>query len=109
MSHQNIGALRHRLTLERVVRTPDGGGGVTESWVSEATLWAEIRPLSGGEAVEAGRLAGKHRFEITLRYRDGVEPAMRFRLGARLFHILAVENVEERGRWLKALCEERDL
>jgi head-tail adaptor len=34
---------------------------------------------------------------------------MRFRKGARLFHIVTVINVEERNRWLKCLCEEREL
>ena len=34
---------------------------------------------------------------------------MRFRQGARLFHILTVIDVEERKRWLKCLCEEREL
>jgi head-tail adaptor len=34
---------------------------------------------------------------------------MRFRKGARILHILSIENVEERGRWLRAICEEREL
>lgn len=109
MNGEAIGALRHRLILESVVRTPDGGGGVSESWVAQATLWGRLQPLGGGEGVEAGRLAGRHRYAITIRHRDGVGPSMRFRKGARIFHILSVENVEERGRWLRAVCEEREL
>jgi hypothetical protein len=34
---------------------------------------------------------------------------MRFRKEARLFHIVTVIDVEERKRWLKCLCEEREL
>jgi SPP1 family predicted phage head-tail adaptor len=101
--------LRHRLTLEQLQREEDEGGGFTESWVAVATLWAELRPTGGSESVEADRLAARVTHEVSLRYRPGVKPAMRFRKGARLFHIVTVINVEERNRWLKCLCEEREL
>ena len=109
MNAEMIGDLRHRITLERVIRTADGGGGVSESWIEEATVWVAIGPGAGREGVDADRLAGRHLFEIRLRYRAGVEPAMRFRLGARVFHILSVENIGEQNAWLTVLCEERDL
>ena len=101
--------LRHRLTLEQLERVSDEGGGFTETWVEVATLSADLRPIGGSEAVEADRLAGRVSHEVSLRYRPGVQPAMRFRKDARLFHILSVINVDERNRWLKCLCEERDL
>ena len=101
--------LRHRLTLEQLQREDDDGGGFTESWVEVATLFADLRPVSGGENVEADRLAGRVTHEVSLRYRAGVQPAMRFRQGGRLFHIVSVINVDERNRWLTCLCEEREL
>jgi hypothetical protein len=58
---------------------------------------------------DRSRLTGTISHEIALRYRAGVVPAMRFRKGTRVFHILAVIDVEERKRWLKCLCEEREL
>lgn len=101
--------LRHRLTLEELARVTDDGGGFTESWVTVAVLSADLRPISGDERVEADRLVGRISHEVSLRYRAGLVPAMRFSLGARLFHILAVIDVDERRRWLKCLCEEREL
>jgi SPP1 family predicted phage head-tail adaptor len=74
-----------------------------------AELSAALRPVGGGESVEADRLAGRVTHEIGLRYRHGVQPVMRFRKGARLFHILTVIDVEERKSWLTCLCEEREL
>ena len=47
--------------------------------------------------------------DITIRHRAGVSPEMRFRAGTRIFHILSVVDVEDRGRWLICRCEERDL
>ena len=101
--------LRHRVTLEELAREDDEGGGYDETWVDVATLFADVRPISGNERVEADRIEGQITHEITLRFRQGVVPAMRFRKGSRLFHVLSVINVEERNRWLKCRCEEREL
>jgi len=54
-------------------------------------------------------LAGSVSHEIALRYLPGVVPARCLRKDARVFHIVSVINVDERNRWLKCLCEERDL
>jgi len=103
------GDLRHRLVLEEAQRVGDGGGGFAETWVTVATVWGALRPSSGGESVESGRLAGRVSHTVSLRYRAGVTPAMRFRQGTRVFHILAAIDEDERKRWLRCLCEERDL
>ena len=103
------GDLRHRVVLEEAQRVSDGAGGYTETWVALATLWAALSPSGGGEGVEAGRLAGRVSHIITVRHRAGVTPAMRFRQGARVFHILAVIDEAARHHWLRCLCEERDL
>lgn len=109
MSIMRPSVLRRRLVLEQMQRVPDDGGGFTESWIQIATLFANIRPVSAGEKVENDRLAGRVTHEIMLRYRANVAPAMRFGSGPRAYEILAVIDVEERRRWLKCLCEERDL
>lgn len=101
--------LRHRLTLEQLQREDDDGGGFIESWVAVTELWADVRPVGGSESVEADRIAGRVTHEVSLRYRPGVQAAMRFRKGARLFHIVTVINSDERNRWLTCLCEEREL
>jgi SPP1 family predicted phage head-tail adaptor len=101
--------LRHRLTLEELARVADEGGGFAETWVTVATLSANLRPFAGDERYEADRLAGRVTHEVVLRYRAGVVPAMRFRKGTRIFHIVSVIDVEERKRWLTCLCEEREL
>ena len=59
--------LRHRLTLEQLNRVTDEGGGFTESWVTVATLFADLRPTGGAEPFGADRLAGSVSHEVTLR------------------------------------------
>ena len=82
-----IGRLHRRLTLEAASRTPDGGGGAAESWSAIAQVWVDIRPKGGGEGVDADARSGHVSHEITLRYRSGVAPAMRFVSGTRRLEI----------------------
>jgi len=109
MRRPAIGRLRHRLTLESASRTPDGGGGASETWTTVAEVWAEITPSGGTEVVDADALTGRVSHEIVFRYRADVAPVMRLRRGTRLFDIAAVIDIDERHRWLKCLCVERDL
>ena len=109
MKRTRVGALRHRLDIEAVARTPDGGGGATETWMAVASVWAAIEPTSGREAVTAEAVAGAITHHVTLRHRAGLAPAMRFRHGSRILEIAAVLDADERGRHLRCLCLERDL
>jgi SPP1 family predicted phage head-tail adaptor len=103
----SIGEMRHRLALEAPLADSDGGGGVTRTWALVAEVWGAIRPLSGGEGVEADGLRGQVSHEIWIRHRAGVVPEMRFVLGARIFEIRAAIDAGERHRFLRCLVEER--
>lgn len=107
MTHVRIGALDHRLMLEAPSRTTDEGGGATIAWSLVAEVWASLRPLAANEVFDAEGLKGRITHEITLRYRAGVTPSMRFRMGARQFAIRAAINVDEESRVLRCLAEER--
>ena len=100
--------MRHRLALEDADRAADGGGGAIVTWVAR-------RRSVGGDAPRVGRrdvwrpavLRGRVTHEITIRHRAGVTPRRRFRLGARVFDIRAVIDVDEARRFLRCLVEER--
>ena len=106
MKRVGIGALRHRVTLEQPLRAGDGGGGAHVTWSALAQLWASVSPASGSEAVIAEAVSGRISHVITLRFRTDITPAMRLRLGPRVFEILAVIDVDERNRELRCLCRE---
>jgi SPP1 family predicted phage head-tail adaptor len=103
----SIGELSHRFALMAPVRTADGGGGATVTWSLIAELWGALRPVSGGEHVEADGVKDRIAHEIWIRHRAGVTSDMRFVLGARVFEIRAVVDVGERRRFLRCLVEER--
>ena len=104
-----IGDLRHRLTIETPGRLDDGGGGADVTWSTLDEVWAAIVPRRGGEIVSAERVSGEVTHEIWLRHRSDVSPELRFRLGTRLFDILAVIDDAERHQRLRCLCREQDL
>jgi SPP1 family predicted phage head-tail adaptor len=104
-----IGKLRHRLTLEQAMRTDDGGGGAEAGWEPVAELWAAVEAVSGTETVAADRISGQASYLITIRHREDLRPAMRFRRGAELFHILSALDQDGRKRFLVCHCARRDL
>jgi len=108
--------IRHRLTLQQEVQTPDGGGGYIKSWQAVTDLWAEIIPIigagsstsrgAGKKILFAAQLQSEFSHRILLRYRDGVTTAMRLVFENRIFNIRYVANVEEKRENLELLVQE---
>lgn len=104
-----ISDLRDRVTIERVSLVDDGGGGVEESFVPVAEVWASVRALSGDERVEADAISGSLTHEIHLRWRGDVGPDMRINAGGRIIDLKVVMDPDDRQRLLRCFGEERDL
>lgn len=104
-----IGDLRHLVRIESGSRLADGGGGSTTTWNLVAEVWAAIWPRSADEPFALDRAAGVASHDIWIRKRDGVKPEMRFVFGTRIFDILGVIDVEDRGRFFRCPARERDL
>lgn len=100
------GALSARLVLERPVETPDGQGGVAQSFSALATLWARIEPVSARAQEAAGALPVTVTHRIWLRRRGDLSGGMRLRSGVRLFSIRTFRDPDETGRYTLCDCEE---
>jgi SPP1 family predicted phage head-tail adaptor len=100
------GRLRHRVTLESAAETPDGAGGATVTWSAVASLWAEIVPVKADERGIGEGEGDLTTHRIVVRKRDDISTGDRFTLGARLFRIRSVTDMQEDGRFLTCLCEE---
>ena len=107
MTGNVIGALRHRVTIERPVRTSDDGGTGTLTWTSLGSVFARIEPVGGREIEIGDGVAGRVSHKVLLRWRDDLAPQMRIVAGSQILEIRAVLDLEGRRRWLQCLCEER--
>jgi SPP1 family predicted phage head-tail adaptor len=60
--------LRFRVRLEKKVSVASDYGGATSEWVEQAERAADIRPMKGGEGVQAQRLVGTQPVLIIVRF-----------------------------------------
>nr|DAS53972.1 MAG TPA: Putative head tail adaptor [Caudoviricetes sp.] len=102
----NIGKLRHRITLLRQVNEVNDYGASTQTWKRVATVWADVRPLSGREYFSAQQVQSEVTTQIWLRHIEGIKPTMKVKFGEREFEILSVLNTQERDVSLQLMCKE---
>ena len=103
------GALNRRAELQAKVETGDDLGGVEVDWVTERSIWVEIRPLSGTQRLESMRRESAVSHRLAMRYQDDVAPggtleAKRIKFGAEVFNIEAAWMPEEEPEFVQALA-----
>lgn len=108
------GQMRERVRFQRRRPEVDKWGNVEGEWATLAERAAQIRPMKGSEALEAGKLEGRAPVEIIVRWdhtigagASEVVPDDRIvdvRSG-RVFNIQAVENRDQRRRFLTFTAE----
>lgn len=106
MTAPAIGRLRQRIVIEAPADIDDGAGGFVRTHVEIATVFAAVGPAASSLRTEAGaqRLVREHR--ILLRRRDDLTSDHRLKLGARVFRILGLADVDGEGRFLQIAAEE---
>lgn len=102
----DIGAMRHRVTLEAAVDTPGAGGVAARSWITLGQVWAQITPGNAGIRFKEARLTMEGIFTIRMRYRDGLRAAGRIVRDGRVFSVEGVRDVDEARRVLEFICRE---
>lgn len=106
MTAPGIGALRDRIVIEAPADVDDGAGGFVRAYVEVATVFAAVEPAASSLRTEAGgqRLVRQHR--ILVRRRDDLTGGHRLRLGARVFRILGLADLDGGRRFLAITAEE---
>jgi len=101
------GDLNRRLALQAPVELDDGSGGVTRTYATVTTLWAQVLPLSANADVSADSAGATLRARIVIRRRDDVTTRHRFSEGARVYRVSAVQESADR-RFLEIAAEARE-
>ena len=93
------GRLKTRLAVLAPVEADDGQGGVARSFVTLATVWAAVMPVTErppGSAVEAGAEGATARYRIILRGNLALSLQHHLADGARLYRIAAIRDLDGR-------------
>lgn len=102
----NIGKLRHRITLQKQINAQNDYGAFVTQWQDIATVWAEIKPLSGREYFSAQQVQSEVTTQIWLRYRNDIEPTMRVTHNGKHYDIISVLNHQGRNKALQLMCKD---
>ena len=106
-----IGTMRERVTIQVPSSSADSAGDMGQpAWTKLATVWADIRPLSGRERLQAAMVQGSATYRVSLWYRDDVTLSARlvclgpdFHQSTMQIHAIVKDN---RQRRLELDCSE---
>ncbi len=101
-----MGALRHRIRIESSTIEQSDSGAEDRTWAELATVWADVRPLSGREYLEGRRLETMVDTKIRIRFRSDIMPGHRVIWDGKTLDIVSV--IEQAGdrREIHLMCKE---
>lgn len=102
------GKLSHRLIIDEPVTTQDASGDPVKNWVTRATVWGSIEPLSGRESLLAAQMLVSANARITVRWGPAtraMSEKWRVRFGSRIYDIVLITNKAEADRELVLLAK----
>lgn len=98
------GKLKDRVTLLQRQSGQDALGQPSTAWVDVASLWAEVRFVSGIETIKAGRETSTSRASVRIRNTNGIVRQMRVQLGVVDYEIVDIIPDPKRA-YLTLICE----
>lgn len=99
------GQLNRRIRIQSLTSTRDEIGQPINEWQDVATVWANIRHLSGTETIKADAPTSTLRASIRIRYRAGIDAGMRVLHGETVYNIAAVMPDEEGRKFVDLVAE----
>lgn len=101
-----IGKMDQRITLQRRVATPDGGGGETYVWADlphNPTIWAHVVAKAGRESLTEGRMNATFTVLFHIHNRRDLDPRDRIVWQGVTYNIRGIRD--EGGRALRLTIE----
>ncbi len=97
--------LTSRITIQQRGAGQDAAGQPVQTWVDVATVWANIRYLSGVETIKSDAPVSVAKASICIRRRTDISAGMRVVFGSAVFNIQAVLPDEGRRVFMYLACE----
>lgn len=104
-----IGQLRETVEIQASSRGQTDSGGQIETWALAHRCRARVEPLTGAERLEAEQLVAAQGYRVTIRRPPSIEIKATHRIlwSGRVLTIAAVQNTDERGRFLAILADDQ--
>jgi SPP1 family predicted phage head-tail adaptor len=102
----NAGDLTDRIVIQQATETKNSVGEVSLTWATFATVWADVRALSGREAQRYGQIVGLTGHKVTIRALTGIKPAMRILYNTTRTLEIGAINEYERSWYMELICTE---
>lgn len=110
------GKLQWRVVLQNRAPTTDTEGSPGDDWVTVATIWADVQPLTANELLQAAQAEAQVTHQVNIRYRRDIGHNSRLLFdagdgfGSRVLDIIAAPiDVGMNHRELQLLCQERQV
>lgn len=85
------GELNHRITVQNYTAVVDPNTGYREqTWADFASMWADVRHLSGTSVIAGGAEHSKVQASARIRWREDITPAMRVVYNGKEYAIEAI-------------------
>lgn len=102
-----VGKLKHQGTIEDLIKSQDGTGGVVENWETFCEVYCDIKPLNGNEKYVSHEKHATATHQVIIRYREGILPRMRLVARGRIFDLVAPAlNINEQDKMMQLIVEE---
>ena len=90
------GELDRKITVERAMAVTSGTGEVTHTWATFATIWARRVPIKADEYFTAQQVNAPVDARFQIRWRDGLDSAMRLVYDGKTYDILSIQEIGRR-------------
>jgi len=101
--------MNKQITIQSPTMTANGAGGFATSWNTFATVWAEITQATGKEIFDADHVEEVQNVIFTIRYLDGITPAMRIQFCSDYYNIRSIINAGLKNEMLEIVGERMDI
>lgn len=71
------GKLRHKVTIQNFITSRNDHGDEIEEWQDGATVWAEVKGVSGRELIYSGAETSEATIRVWMRHRSDVAASSR--------------------------------
>ncbi|OCG08049.1 hypothetical protein A9G13_07585 [Gilliamella sp. wkB178] len=102
-----IGRLRDRIILQCYESYRDPLGQVIKEWKDVATVWAEVKAITGKELISSQREISSTTMKIYIRYREDINTNWRIKYHTANAEYLNIQAVlpDAKRTYLELLCE----